>query len=224
MKSFSGYKGRFNLANTSVASGIWTTDEHYMLKRGGYWPLSTVANPQVLRDSAITTDGNYSFFAPNNGQTVARILYVKFNMVDSKDWVLVMQHTSRGSATINEIGYSIPWKGICLENPSGGYTYSYFSTYQAYNTRTDTATTTGGNKSGYRVFLGSSGGHGFYNTSQSPCNWSVSSGSVGAGYVQNNGACGTWPDGLIMGTGTGNFDYSEQSGIWKTWIWMDTAT
>ena len=225
MKPFGSIKGKQNLSTVTNASGLWNIEDHHSLRQSGTWPINAVANPQQLRNQSITTDGSYYIRATTSGQTQTRLLYVKFNMVDSKDWVLVMQHTSRGAATVNELGYSIPWKGLCLENPSGGFTYSYFSTYQLYNTRSsDTSTTTGGNKDGYRVFLGSSGGHGFYNTSQLPCNWSVSSGSVGAGYMQNAGACGSWPDGLIMGTGTGNFDYSEQGGIWKTWIWMDTAT
>jgi len=180
-------------------------------------------SPQGLRNVGISTNGSYWIYAPNNGQTQARLLEVEFNAADGKDWVKVMQHNNRSTPTINELGYSIPWKGYMIQGPSTGKIYSYFSSYQAYNSRGSGSTTSGGNKGGYRVFFGAAGGQGFYNTGQNPCSWGDSSGAVGAGW--DGGTCGSWPNNLIMGTGNGGTPvYSEQNGTWYHWIWMDNAT
>ena len=226
MKPFGSIKGKQNLSSVTSTSGLWNIEDHHSLRQGGAWPVNTVANPQELRAQNITTDGSYYIRAATSGQTQNRLLYVKFNMVDSKDWVLVFQAPNRGTATVNELGYSIPWKGLCLETPGGTFYYSYYTSYKLFNTRgndTQGETTTGGNRSGYRTYLGGGGAHGFYNTAQGTCSWGDSNGAVGAGW--DGTTCGTWPNGLIMGTGnSGTPNYSEQSGTWKTWIWMDTAT
>jgi hypothetical protein len=193
--------------------------------------------PHHLRNTlGITTNGVYWIRALNtyNGvtQTQAVQAYIHFNKLDSKDWVLMMDLNQSGnqSGSISTsltpqdcIGYSIPWKGFNLEKDGTAY-YSYFGSHRAYNERgtEDTNTVTGGNKDGYRVFLGKSGGHGFYTTAQSPCSWSEGPGSVGAGY---DGSCGTYPTSLRMGFGNGggNPQYSLSTGTWRSWVWMDNA-
>lgn len=192
--------------------------------------------PHFLRNNlGITTNGTYWIRALNtyNGvtQTQAVQAYIHFNKLDSKDWVLMMDLNQSGSqsGSISTsltpqdcIGYSIPWRGFNLEKDGTAY-YSYFGSHRAYNERgtEDTNTVTGGNKDGYRVFLGKSGGHGFYTTSQSPCSWSEGPGSVGAGY---DGSCGTYPTSLRMGFGNGGTpNYSLSTGTWRSWIWMDNA-
>jgi hypothetical protein len=192
--------------------------------------------PYHLRNNlGITTNGVYWIRALSTynsvTQTQAVQAFVQFNRLDSKDWVLMMELNQSGSqsGSISTgmtpqdcLGYSIPWKGFNLEKDGTDY-YSYFSNHRAYDGRdaTDTSTTTGGNKDGYRVFLGQAGGHGFYNTAQSPCSWANSGGSVGAGY---DGSCGTYPTSLRMGFGqSGNPMYSLSTGIYRSWVWMDNA-
>jgi hypothetical protein len=181
-------------------------------------------SPADIRNAGITTDGNYWINAPNDGQTGGAIqVEVKFNLVDSKDWVRLFTNTNGGSATTNHIGLSIPFKGLCIEDPSGDLYYSYFSSFTPFNTRNNMSTsTTGGNRSGYYVFFGYLGGMGFYNTAVvGTCNWQNNSGGVGAGY---NGSCGSWPNGLVMGhTNPGPF-ISEENGTWNFWFWMDNAS
>jgi hypothetical protein len=190
--------------------------------------------PYQLRNNlGITTNGTYWIRALNtyNGltQTSAVQAYIHFNKLDSKDWVLMMDLNQSGSqsGSISTsltpqdcLGRTIPWKGFNLEKDGTPY-YSYFSTYQAYDNRIGTGTTTGGNKDGYIVYLGNPGGHGFYNTGQSPCSWANGSGSVGAGY---DGSCGSYPTALRMGFGQGGSpNYSLSTGQWRSWIWMDDA-
>jgi hypothetical protein len=75
--------------------------------------------------------------------------------------------------------------------------------------------------SGYsprRVLLGSAGGHGIYATNQSQCNWSNGVGAIGAGW--NGTTCGSFPNGLLWGTGQSNTAiYANMSGVWSHWVY-----
>jgi hypothetical protein len=192
--------------------------------------------PYFLRNNlGITTNGIYWIRALStyNGVTQSQAVqaFVHFNRLDSKDWVLMMELNQSGSQSGSIatgmtpqdcIGYSIPWRGFNLEKDGTNY-YSYFGSHRAYNERgtEDTNTTTGGNKDGYRVFLGKLGGHGFYTANQSPCNWAEGPGSVGAGF---DGSCGSYPNTLRMGFGqSGSPYYSLSTGTWRSWVWMDNA-
>ena len=220
--------GTQNFAITVGATdGINTTNRVFTIPR--YWndgssSLRAINNPQVLRDLGITIDDNYWIY--HSGMDSPREVYIDFNRRDSKDWVRLFVHTNRGTATVNEVGYSIKWKGYMITQPGGSEYYSYTTNYQLANTRNtgsgDQDTLSGGNKSGYRVHMGLAGGMGFYNTSQNACSWSNSTGSVGAGF--DGSSCGSWPNNLIMGTGTSGPNYSEQGGTWQHWIWMDNVT
>lgn len=190
--------------------------------------------PYYLRNILnITTNGVYWIRALNTydgiTQSAALRAYVYFNLVDGKDWVLMMElnqtsGTSGSLVTSNTpqdcLGNSIPFKGFNLQL-NGSDLYSYFGTYQAYNYRNSSGTTSGGNKASYLVFLGGAGGHGFYNTSQAPCNWNSSSGAFGAGFDGNS--CGSYLTSLRMGSGTGSPSYNLQTGNYKTLVWMDNA-
>ena len=190
--------------------------------------------PYYLRNTlGVTTNGVYWIRALNTydgiTQSAALQAYVYFNLVDGKDWVLMMELNQSGISsgslvTTNtpqdSIGRSIPFKGFNLQL-SGSDTYSYFSSYQAYNNRSGSATTTGGNKAGFYVYIGNAGGHGFYNTGQGVCSWNNSSGGFGAGFDGNS--CGSYLTSLRMGTGTGSSHYSQTTGIFKTLVWMDAA-
>jgi hypothetical protein len=185
---------------------------------------ATATTPYTLRNIGITTDDNYWIY--HDGMDSPIETYIDFNRRDSKDWVRLFVHTNRGTATVNHVGLNLKWRGYMITQPGGSEYYAYTTNYQLANARNtgdgDQDTLSGGNKSGYRVLMGYAGGMGFYNTSQNACSWSNSSGGVGAGY--DGGSCGSWPNGLIMGTGGGGPSYSEQGGTWQHWIWMDTLT
>lgn len=224
-------------SSTTSASGMWRASEHFQRNFSGYWPGSTqlrdgstaiqATTPSILRSLGIITNGTYWIWARNVGtQPYAYQAYVSFNMVDGKDWVLMMQLNQSGTQGGNVVGAdllgsNIPWKGFCLDY-NGSYNYGYFGSYSPYATRSDTTAASSGNKSGYRCYLGNGGGHGWYTTSQGICSWSEGPGSIGAGY---DGSCGTYPSSLRMGTGqSGSPQYSLATGTYKSWVWMDTAT
>ena len=187
-------------------------------------------SPDYLRNTlSITTDGYY--WVKVSPMSSARQMYINFGMRDSKDWCLMAHwnQSSSNSGSLQNInqqsqtdhkGYDIPWKGFLFDD-DGTHYYSYFSSYQAYNNRGyGNGTTSGGNKSGYQVFIGGSGQMGFYNTGQSPCNWSSDNGMVGSGY---DGTCGTYPTSLRFGFGYDSDPFIDAyiTGQVKMWIWMD---
>ena len=191
---------------------------------------SRATSPDYLRNTLSTTTDGY-YWIKVSPMSSAVQCYINFGAVDSKDWVLMAHwgsvHSTGGTQQdINNqgekdhVGKDIPWKGAAYDL-NGSFTYSYFSTYQAYNNRNASGygTSSGGNKGGYRFFIGYSGGMGWYNTSQSACSWNNNSGMVGAGY---DGSCGTYPGSLRFGTGSGGaYMGSNHSGNVKIWIWMD---
>ena len=190
--------------------------------------------PDFLRNTLSTTTDGY-YWIKTTGMSSAVQCYINFGMVDSKDWIL-MAHWNQTSGTsgtqqnINNqsekdhLGKDIPFKGFAYDDDNS-YTYSYFSSYDPYNqryvgTNNGGTTSSGGNKSGFRLYIGSAGGMGWYGTQTSNrCNWQSSSGMVGAGY---DGSCGTYPGSLRFGTGQGGpYMGSSHTGQIKMWIWMD---
>ena len=191
---------------------------------------SRATSPDYLRNTLSTTTDGY-YWIKVSPMSSAVQCYINFGAVDSKDWVLMAhwggvystggtQQNINNQGEKDHVGKDIPWKGAAYDL-NGSFTYSYFSTYQAYNNRNASGygTSSGGNKGGYRFFIGYSGGMGWYNTSQSACSWNNNSGMVGAGY---DGSCGSYPGSLRFGTGSGGaYMASNHSGNVKIWIWMD---
>ena len=195
---------------------------------------SRATTPDYLRNTiGTTTDGYY--WIKTTGMSSAVQCYINFGMLDSKDWIL-MAHWNQTSSTggtqqnINNqsekdhLGKNIPFKGFAYDDDNS-YTYSYFSSYDPYNQRyvgenNGGTTSSGGNKSGFRLYIGSAGGMGWYGTqTNNRCNWQNSSGMVGAGF---DGSCGVYPGSLRFGTGTGSpYMGSNHTGQIKMWIWMD---
>jgi hypothetical protein len=209
--------------NKNNASGIWTLDQ--AINFSTYNDGSTAAKattPYYLRNTlGITTNGTYWIKTTGLGQTNPIQATVNFGMVDSKDWVLMtyINQTGGGSGSLvgtDWLGNSVPFTGFCLDW-NGTYYYSYWSSNQVYNVRGNSTAGSGGNYGGYQLFLGGSGQMGWYNTGQSPCNWSSSSGAIGAGY---DGSCGTYPTSLRLGTGTGSPYYTLGTGQFRFWINM----
>jgi len=142
-------------------------------------------------------------------------------MVDGRPFVLTFQSAYASTATINEVGYSIPFKGFLVRRISDLQNYGYFNTKQLYNSRNSTAGLDSGPLTGYRVYIGFAGGHGIYSTSQGVCSWaSTNSGAFGAGY--DGSTCGSYPDGLRWGTGNNSTStYDNRSGTWQHSLWWD---
>lgn len=202
----------------STKASTWVGSDNISVK------VSTVglssSNPATSPDSLSTlgrTEGTYWLKSPS--MSSSRQMYYAPNMADGKSWVKVFSSPYSSTATINEIGNSIDFEGFLVQrNDAASRAYSYFGAKQLYNTRSSTDLTSGGTKSGFRVYLGQAGGHGFYNTAQSPCSWGDSNGAVGAGW--NGSTCGSFPNGLIWGTGqSGTANYTNLSGTWEHWIW-----
>ena len=163
--------------------------------------------------------GTYWFKSPSMSSALQ--MHYEPNYYESKPWVRVFRSAVSSSADINLLDNSIDWEGILVQrNTIDIRATGYYNTKKLYNTRgneSNSDLTTAGTNTGYRVFLGYSGGHGFYNTQQQTCNWGNSSGSVGAGFTGST--CGSWPNNLQWGTGTGSATYNNISGTWEHWIY-----
>lgn len=158
---------------------------------------------------------SYYINTPNG--SVGPAIYSGDNYLGTgKKYFKMWQADYNTAPTINLITEGHYFNEILIENSGGTWYNAIFSAYRPYATTADTTASTGGSRTGYRVFLGYAGGHGIYNTSQTPCNWANSSGAWGAGYI--NSTCGTWPNGLLMGYGTSNPTYVAVGGTWEFWI------
>ena len=111
---------------------------------------------------------------------------------------------------VNNVGSASNWATAGWS--SGGY--RRFNTLGANSDYPTTGTKSG---TGFRVFFGAGGGHGIYNSSQNPCSWSNSTGSIGAGYYND---CGNFPDRLLWGTGNSSYNYDNivTDSVWEIWI------
>lgn len=171
-------------------------------------------------DAAGLPTGVYSFNFP--GSTGAQQLYYQSNMADGVGYVRVFMSAYNATAVVNHVGRSFPFTRFLVqsENVLGGTPVyratAFFATSRLFNTDGSLTTSSGGTHTGYRVFIGSAGGMGIYNTSQQVCNWGNSSGSVGAGF--NGSSCGSFPNGLLWGTGTASATYTAIGGNWEVWL------
>lgn len=212
-------------ALTGTTSGFTFNPTLYKMSIG-YSSYSTAAeigkqsspalSPQQLVDAGITANGFYWYKSAEMTSSVQ--LFTMFNMADNKPWVRVFSSPWGATATVNQVGQNIPWHGMLLQTTDlVNRQFTYFPTRQLFNTRSDTATSTSGSITGVRVFIGQPGGHGFYTTGQLPCSWGSSSNLLAAGY---NGGCGSFPDAMLWGTGSGSAFYNMLStSTMETWIY-----
>jgi hypothetical protein len=180
------------------------------------------SSPDQLQLSGITQDGYYWYKTP--GMIDIRQLYTRFNYDDGKPWVLVFSSPKEEPATVNEVGYNIPFKGFMLHQVENGWKqYTYFDTEQLFNERTTSEIATKGNRPGYKVFIGKPGGHGFYTSQQEVCNWASALDGLGAGWWDDGKGCGSFPNQMRWGQGFTQ-DYASYTDVGKTWetlIWWD---
>lgn len=155
-----------------------------------------------------------TYYFKFGGMASAVQLDFQNNYIDGKPYVCVFRSIVQTAATTNRLGLSIPMKGLLVQRDALDIRAAvYFNTQTVYNATGGITADTG---YPYRkVILGSGGGHGIYNNTQSSCSWSDSVGSVGAGYSP----CGNFPDTLLHGTGiSGSATYANTSGIWSHWV------
>ena len=197
-------------------------------------PTGSILDP--ISDLSQTLSAGLYYFAPPGATDATIQLYYEPNFRGTGfNFVRVFSSPSRGAATVNKIGENLPITQLMVNNAGSASTWETAGWssggYRRFNTRNSTTLnsdlttngtsdlTTTGTRTGYRVFFGSGGGHGIYNSSQNPCSWSNANLSIGAGYIGSNGACGLFPDNLIWGRGNnGNADYTEVAGTWEIWI------
>jgi hypothetical protein len=184
-------------------------------KKGGAVVYGTISNPfssPVQAQSLGYAAESYYF---QSGSMSVQLLEYQPNYYDSKPFCCAFRSPWRGSATTNNLNLNIPMGGLLVQRDTLDIRGAvYWSTPITYNSTgpLDSA------DSGYsprRIMLGSAGGHGIYNTSQVVCNWGSSSGSIGAGF---DGSCGSFPNDLRWGSGTGGATYTNMSGTWSHWI------
>ena len=179
-------------------------------------PFNSPAQAQSLGYS----DGSYYF--STGSMTSSRLLEFKNNYYENKSWVCVFRSPYNSTATTNELGLNIPMRGLLVQRDSLDIRGAvYWSSPITYN-----AVGGGGNNtadSGYsprRVILGFAGGHGIYTTGQNQCSWSNGLGAIGAGW--NGSTCGSFPNGLLWGTGQANTaTYANASGVWSHWVYWE---
>ncbi|HLP19291.1 MAG TPA: hypothetical protein VK174_03285 [Chitinophagales bacterium] len=191
----------------------------YADANGVLTPASSITFTSTAQADAMgLPTGTYTFNFP--GSTGAQQLYYQSNMNNGQGYVRVFSSPYNGTATVNWVGNSFPFTKFLVQTDGSTGTQTrataFFSTARLFNADNQLGVSTGGTHTGYRVFIGYAGGMGIYNNTQQVCNWGNSSGSVGAGF--NGSTCGTYPNGLLWGTGTGTATYTAISTTWEVWI------
>jgi len=198
----------------------WLPANTYLPRNTIFYPNNEIiyTSPQAIQDSGFTGDGYFLIQGP--GQSKPIEMFVRCNYIESKPWVLGFASNYASSFTTNLVGYSIPWKGIAVQrNDTAFQQTAYFTSNQVFNSRNTSGTSTSGTRAGYYVYIGYAGGMGIYSTAQSVCSWSTTNGAVGAGWDGVN--CGSWPNGLLWGTGDGATAYVNRGGAFEVLIWWD---
>lgn len=214
-----GGGSHYNNTNKGGEGGSGIVVVRYPLQKPpAYGTQSNPATSPMFLQNLGYPEGTYWF--RDGSMTSAIELFYSPNYIESKPWVRVFSSPYNSAATLNRINLNIPFQGLLVQRTALDIRHTgYFPSHQIYNTTNFTnVLTTSGTRSGYRVFLGFAGGHGFFNTSQQSCNWGNSDGAVGAGW--NGATCGSFPDALIWGTGqAGTATYTNLSGTWEHWVY-----
>lgn len=217
-----GGAGRGGGAGGSGGSGIVIV--RYKKYAAGEGTLANPFKSPVEAQTVGATSGT-SYYFYNDTMREPRQLEYQDNYFDGKPWVKVFSSPYASTATVNELNYYIPFDGLLVERSTqdiraGGYTTNigrklYNNNLSGFTgmdmSSANTVTAYG------KVMLGYTGGHGFYGSYQSRCNWGNSIGGVGAGY--NGSTCGTSINNLVWGTGTSGSTYTNRSGTWHHWVY-----
>jgi hypothetical protein len=191
----------------------------------------------TIYGNKITTDGTAGnpFTSPSQAQangTVAGTYYFKGGAMSAaqqleyqpgyfndKPFVRVFTSPYASTATVNKLDLNIPMQGLLVQRDTLDLRAAvYWITATTYSTTSGTTGIAADYGYSYlRVILGAAGGHGIFNNTQQNCSWSDSVGAIGAGW--DGTTCGTFPNGLIWGTGqSGTATYTNRSGTWSHWV------
>lgn len=216
--------GRLGPTATPDSGGMWRLREQYQATRSNLWKKlsGTFAAPFLSiseADASGVASGSY-YFQPFSIATPMLMNYEK-NYYDDTSFVKVFSSPYASAATLNLLGQGFYFKKILVQRSTkdlrGMVT---FSSLQSYNTTTGIAGSSGinnfGQTPGTKIMLGGAGQHGIYNTNQESCSWNDSTGAIGAGWDASS--CGSFPNGLIWGTGQNQPLYNNRSGTWEQWI------
>jgi hypothetical protein len=197
-------------------------EQNYNALNGRFIPNGTLTFPfssPLQAQNLGYPDGNY-YFRYNNSSS--QLLEFKRDYYENKPWVCVFRSPYNSTATTNKLGLSMPMAGLLVQRDTLDIRAAvYWSNPITYNAVDGSGNNTA--DSGYsprRVILGYPGGHGIYATNQNRCSWASGTGAVGAGW--NGSTCGSFPNGLLWGTGQSNTaTYANMSGIWSHWIYWE---
>ena len=180
-------------------------------------PFSSPTEARILG----YTSGDYYF--KSGSMSSPQLLEFQRDYYENRGWVCVFRSPYASTSTTNRIDLNIPMGGLLVQRDALDLRGAvYWSTPITYNTVGGAGNNTADSGTGYagsnarRVILGGSGGHGIYRTDQNQCSWGNSTGAIGAGWDGSN--CGSFPNGLIWGTGNASPAYENRSGIWSHWI------
>lgn len=205
-----------NLGDLNVPEVKYDCYDRRIIK--GLTENSPLSSPQEAQSLGLTS-GSYYF--KSGSMTTSQLLEYQSNYYEGRSWVCVFRSPYASTATTNKLDLNIPMGGLLVQRDALDIRAAvYYSTAITYNT-IGNASPRDNADSGYsprRVMLGYGGGHGIYNTSQNLCSWGDSAGAIGAGW--NGSTCGTFPNGLIWGTGqNGTPTYTNLSGTWSHWVY-----
>jgi len=157
-----------------------------------------------------------TFYFKSSGMSVPLSMEFQPRYIDGYPYVCVFRSPYNSTATTNLLGNLIPMKGLLVQRDTLDYRAAVY--WNNASTYSQTSGNTADSGYAYRkVMLGYGGGHGIYNTSQNVCSWSDSTGAIGAGY--NGSSCGSYPNGLLWGTGVSGATYANLSGTWSHWVY-----
>lgn len=194
------------------------------LSNGFPIPPGDIANP-FTSPVAAAAEGAISgslYYFKSASMSSAVQLEFQNDYYESKPWCRVFTSPYGSTATLNKLDLSIPMKGLLVQRDALDLRAAvYWSTPITYSSVSGAGNNTADSGYAYRrVILGYAGGHGIYNTSQNQCSWADSVGAVGAGW--DGGTCGSFPNGLIWGTGqSGSAVYANRSGTWSHLVYWE---
>lgn len=169
------------------------------------------------------TSGNTYWIQPPGASSPFQAVYSGGNYRDTDyGYWLWWQNAYRSSPSVNFYNQNLEFNVLLVEQEdSDNYQNIGYNSRRTFNFTTNDKIQGdfGTRSSGYYVMFGDRGGHGIYNTGQNRCSWSNSSGAIGAGY--DGGTCGSFPNDLVMGTGTSGPTYDNRNGTWNFWFtWL----
>lgn len=208
--------------NVSVSDGVNTAQSRSfsvtLLNIDGSNAQRAFPSPTYAQSIGASA-GTYHFKSSSMTSST-QLYYSGSNYEDSSAFVRVFSSPFASTATVNFMDLSIPFNKFLIRRDDGAYkALVRFDTDQLYNETLGITGSSGtnniGQTVGLKVMLGGAGGHGVYNSNQQRCNWGNSTGSVAAGF---DGQCGSFPNGLRWGTGTGSASYTNMSGTFEHWV------